>query len=341
MTSSICGSFCGSIGRFFADPDKVNLSTPSYYFKKTVAVIGKFTDWPVPWASVMRKVNECTLPYLGYIASNPEAVAAFGAPIANAIAIIDVGECWNDFNYFLNGGALNDIRHGQIGSLGAHILLVPANAIGVAQFLRAADLANVIGECRVFSFAASASPWLGEVQVFSWVPKLATYGAIGTGTLCGAYALFGADATYRIWKYDDLFGFFGNFGHKGKAEEYKEALHKWENNEKMDARSRELVDKCKLALEKKHGHKRDAVTDDKVTAMLKVKVLNNENKGFQAKLDLIASVAELVLKAAVIVFAITSLPILFVIGTATALAVGTSLYYRATSSKPDLAYVMQ
>jgi len=206
---------------------------------------------------------------------------------------------------------------------------VPTDTIGVAQFLHAANLAAKVGEFHVFSFASSVSPWLAEVRLFSWVPKLATYGAIGTGTLCGAYALFGVDAGYRIWKYEGLFGLCG---HKGKAEEYKEALHMWEINEVLDERAQLLVNKCKAALEKKHVND----DDDNVTAMLKVKILRNERKGFQAKLDLIANVAELILKATVIVFAVTSLPILFAVGTLTALAVGASIYYHATSSKPDL-----
>lgn len=173
----------------FRDPDdkELNLNIVVYGTKKFIEVTGKFSDMPVAWATTLRKANEFIIPFLAEHCGCLAAYTPVGAIYSFAFTAADLGESWNDVNYFINGGVYKDLKKTQIFSVVGHILLVPANLISLASFLKAAEVSNALG-------------------------SLAAYSLFADGCLLGAFIALGLDSGYKIYtgtkeaeKYKKLF----------------------------------------------------------------------------------------------------------------------------------------
>lgn len=314
----------------FRDPDdssvNQNIWNVTYGAKKTFAVSATLTELPTTWATVVRNVNDYTLPY--FIGSE---YSKFGAPLSVAFGVIDVFETLNDIHYFINGGAHEELTKGRICSVVAHILLVPANAIGAALFFRAADLGSTLGAVAVFSYiekgahflqitlipgVASTAAWLTQE---GWVHVVATFGTLADGCLLGAFVMFSFDASQR-W-----------YTQVGEAEQCELAFRRLLKREGVDLSGADIrtYDLRRLI---PLGKPTEAVA----LAELKAKWLNHEEKTTQAKRDLTASVSQVAFKGALMV-GVANPAALAALGAFAFFAVGTSIYYRLTTKevKPE------
>jgi hypothetical protein len=345
MTSALkaISSAAEYIPDFLRNPDdedgnkNVKLYTVTYCFKKFVLVTGKFSELPTGWATTLRKANDFVLPYLAQIGNFASEFAKVGAPFSIAFMVADLGESWNDFNYLLNGDLYEDLLNSRIFSAIGHLLLLPVNLIGTAQFLQAVDLANTLGGTRVFYYVEkvtnlrwinaipglnSAAMWLSQE---GWINVVATFGTLADGCLLGAFIGLGLDGRHR-WK---------TCG--DEAQRYKQL---YENALKIERGN--LADIVDVRTHKiKDLYKDHAKTHIAVKLLdLKAKWFQNENDAAQGKRDVAASVSEVMLKGALMA-GVTSPLALAVFGTLAFVAVGTSLYHRVTSSKPDTASLLR
>jgi hypothetical protein len=315
----------------FRDPDsfvkdsknkEITVSKSIYILKKGIQVIGTFTDAPTAWAAVAKKIQEFILPYFAAVANASAALAPFGAMFSSAFLAVDLGECWNDCNYFANGGVYEDLKKGRVASLAAHILLVPTNLIGTAVILDALELAQSVGNIRIFAGAVDAAryvkqlpllgsipklteaaSWIGQVRVFRWIPHLVSYGRYLDGLVTGIFGLFLIDAIQRATKYH------------AKMTKNLAAHNRIVNQPIKNDR-----DNIKVENEKRRWQHLD-------------------NQHTQAICDVVACFSELLLKG--VAFAgVTSLPVLFVLGAFSLGAVGTSIYYRMSTEKPEKVSIL-
>ncbi len=361
-TSTVCWSFQDPDNVKNSEGSQVNLCYPSYVIKKGIAIAAYFTNGPADWASVAQQINDYVTPFFAKLAQCSHEFSLFAKPFSMAFQVIGIGELVNDMHYFINGDAYKDCKkfRYRIGSLFARILSVPTHWISASVFLNSINLAETIGNIRIFSWAAKAGAalqtlpglsaipkiveagqWLSEARIFKWIPALAAYGGIADGILCGVNALFFADGLLRY------------FHSKKRVEhyesDYRERLVKTIN--KQDFTS-ERIDR--LLSEKKVKnvallnfaefnaiYRSNSINSSNQVELgrLRVKLLHQQNKQFQAKVDTVAAVAQLVLQVALVV-GLASLGGLCVLGAFALLAVGTSLYYKYTLKKPDLDSVL-
>jgi hypothetical protein len=341
----------------FRDPDDSDSSccSPAYIFKKAVATVSFFTDVPTAWAAVGQLINEHVLPFFGELADSAHHVEKISSPVATAFKIVDLGEHMNDLHYFINGDAYKDLSHFRIASLAAHILQVPIHWINTSIFLKAIDLAGTIGELRVFSWAAKAGEflqnvswlksvphiaeagqWLSEVQIFKWIPALAAYGKIAEGAALAVNVLQFADALHgylvakqKIVKAEKKYVDRLIQKHKFTREHIDSLIstHKVSNIAKLSFAELNQIDPL---------HPKIKSSNQLELGRLKVKLLHQQNKEFRAKVDAVAAVAQAVLQG-VLIIGCAHAAVLFGLGAFALIALGASLYYKATLTKPDLA----
>jgi hypothetical protein len=309
-------NFCHDIEELEKRADRV-IDKAFLPFKKFVAVTSHFTEMPSAWASTFRKVNEFTLPYLFFLANCPKAYAKIGVPLAIAFEVADLGELWNDFNYFLNEAHkdLNKtINNPKSMYVAGRILSAYANLVGTAAFLKAADLASTLGEMRLFSFVERAATfpliraipgltlavkWLSEANV---VLFLASYGNLANWCLLGAFALFELDSLRRLQKC------------------HKQQMKDNDQEKRLGPTIEEVDDEIGEVDGEIESHELKHIEIEKT----------------QAKYDAVANAAELLLRG-VVLGGVASQPVLFVLGTFAFLAYGNSAYYRNTTPKTLVA----
>jgi hypothetical protein len=357
-TNTFCWSFQDPDEIKDADSNPVNLCYPSYIIKKGIAIMAYFTDGPTAWATVVQPIIDYIMPFFAKLANGAGEVNLLTKSFSTTFQVIGIGEHVNDLHYFLNGAAYKDCKKTRIGSLFAHILSVPIHWISTSVFLKAVNLAETIGQIRIFSWAAKAGTalqslpllssipkiaeagqWLSQVQVFKWIPAIAAYSTIADGALCGVSALYFADGLHR---------FFHSKHKIEKGEDkYKACLTKDYKftKEQIDSLliEKKIDNAASLSFSKLNEVDR---SQPKITqanqiklGRLRVKLLNQQNKQFQAKVDVIAAVAQFVLQVALVI-GLASMIGLLILGAFALLAGGASLYYKATLKKPDLDSVL-
>lgn len=322
-----------------------------YGLKQSLYAVGKITEIPSPFATVCRKITEAVGPSLAYLAN---CMAKWNAAARNFVCCfeaIDLLEIINDANYFINGGFVKDRAKKHYYSVAAHIALVPVDMITVVLFLkdtfkmsfRALGVcANAIGNFRVFGFVPKVAQWvqnwplirsipnltgkaawLGNVRIFGFFTRvsLATTARV---LVTAAYIYFAADAWHRKGKYQQ------------KSRNYLDAL-----------KQRNIVlkpnDKCPSDVLKRAG-----IVDPEMRKAVGsefVKFKHNQIKVKQAKIDFVAAGCEISLKAAAFAgltagATVAGSVVFAALGLFTFASVGYSLYYRLTTSKPDLRAII-
>lgn len=322
-----------------------------YGLKQSLFAVGKITEIPSPFATVCRKITESVGPSLAYLANCTAKWNAAAKNFSCCFEAIDLLEIINDANYFINGGFAKDRAKKHYYSVAAHIALVPVDMITVVLFVRdtfkvsfraLGACANAVGNFRVFGFVPKVAQWvqnwplirsvpnltgkaawLGNVRVFGFFTRVSLATAARV-LVTAAYIYFAADAWHRKSKYLQ------------KSKIYNEAL-----------KQRNIVvkphDKCPTDVLKRAG-----IVDPEVKKAVGVdfvKLRHNQIKVKQAKIDFVAAGSELSLKAAgfagLAAGATVAGSVVFAaLGLFTFASVGYSLYYRLTTSKPDLRAII-
>lgn len=320
-----------SLKALFKNPEESEeeLNVVTYSFKKIVLVTAKFTEWPTGWASVMCKVNDYILPYIATLTKHLEDFAKINPLLSNTFGVISLGETWNGVNYFLNGGAYEDVANRFVFSFQAQFFFFFANVIESAKFFKEAGLANTLGGISFFSLikkgvqgiGLTAFPRFNEgvnwLSQEGWVNVASTFGVLADRCILGAFIFLGCDAVHRISIYSQ------------EAKKREEKYLTLFNNVKESLK----VTDCHEGTFKMLSPE-NAIQGIKL-AKRKIKWLQSKEKVTQGKYDLVASVSESVLKGALMV-GVANSAILATLGTFAFFAVGASCYYRTTSHSPDL-----
>ncbi len=343
-----------SLSCYLQNPDDnfERLFLPVYAIKKGIAIASSFCSAATDWATLGQQINDYVLPIIAKIGNVFDEFSLVAKEFSRTFQVIGLGEHFGDMNYFMNGDAYKDLTHWRIPSFISHIISVPAHWISTTVFLKAVNLAQTIGEVRVFAWAAQAGTalqklpvlgsipklaeaglWLSEVQIFRWVPLLATLGAVAEGLLCGVTGFLFADALQRF--------FYSQKKINVAEQNYRNLLEK---HKITDLTLKSLLVENKLS---DVAHLTFRQLGQGITPLnqvdlgrLKIKLVHQHNKNFQAKVDMVATVAQFALQVALIL-GLTCLGAIFVLGTAALITGGISLYYKATLKKPDLDAVLQ
>lgn len=287
-----------------------------YAFKQGLYAIGKITEIPCPYGSVIRKITECVGPSLAFFANCKSQWQEAAKPFIGAVDAIDLLEIIGDANYFINGGFAKDRANKRYFTIAAFVALTPADVITVVLYLKDAF------KCSFQTLGAIAAS-IGRIPIFGLVTRLSLV-TVARVCVTAAFAFFAIDACYRKVKYQK------------KMDAYAK---------KLEGRNIQVKpgDKDLKELFKKAGivdrDQREAIGRDFV------KLKNNCIKIKQAKLDLYAMCSEIAIKVAVLGGLVAGATVVGSVALAALGAIsfgllGYRLYYRLTTQKPALQSVI-
>lgn len=324
-----------------------------YGLKQGLYAIGKITEIPSPYASVVRKITECVGPALAFFGNCMAQWNNAAKSFVGAVEAIDLLEIINDANYFVNGGFAKDRAKKHYYSVAAHIALVPADIITVVLYMKTVfnfsfkalgACAAAIGNFRVFGFVpklaqlvqnwpvfrsipnlTGKAAWIGNIRVFGFMTRI-SLATVALVAVTGAYVYMTADAWHRKSKYQK------------KTDKYANKL----------LNERNIVvkpgDNCLKKMLKKAGIE-DQHPQRLAIGRDMVKYKHNLIKAKQAKIDLFAAGSEVALKGAALAGltagATVAASVTFgILGAFAFVCVGYSLYHKLTTSKPDLRAII-
>lgn len=284
--------------------------------KQGLNAIGKITEIPSPFASVIRKITECVGPSLAFFGNCQSQWQEAAKPFVGAVDAIDLFEIIADANYFINGGFAKDRAKKRYFSIAAFIALTPADVITVMLYLKDAFKLSFQ---RLSAFAAS----VGKIPVFGLVARVSLVTAART-LVAAAFAFCAIDAYYRRTKYQK------------KLEHYEKEL-KRRNIQVMpsDQDLRELFKRAQIS---------DRTQQEELGRNF-IKFKSNAIKIKQAKLDFFAALSEVAIKVAVLGGLTAGATffgslVLAMLGAIAFGCVGYKIYYRLTAQKPLLETVL-